>query len=201
MNRDELRTERLVLRRWTPQDRKPFAAMNADPDVMEYFPEVLDRIESDALVDRIEAQFDSSGFGRWALEIEATCEFIGYAGLSVPHFDAPFTPAVEVGWRLARSAWGRGYATEAAGAALDVAFGDVVLVEVVSFTSEHNLRSQRVMQKPGMSHDHADDFESPLLPVGHRLRSHVLYRITADSWQMGRRRRQITMDRAVDVIE
>lgn len=178
-----LRTDRLLMRRWTGTDREPFAALNADPQVMEHFPAPLSRAESDALIDRIEARFDESGFGLWALEVAATGEFIGFAGLSVARFQAHFTPAVEIGWRLARSAWGHGYATEAALRALGYAFDDAHIDEVVSFTSVLNVRSQAVMRRIGMSRDPSGDFEHPLVPEGHRLRHHVLYRITAVRWK------------------
>lgn len=166
------RTERLLLRRWNDDDREPFAALNADPVVMEHFPAVLTRRDSDALVDRIEAGFDERGWGVWALE--APSGFIGFTGLSVPIFQADFLPAVEVGWRLARSAWGKGYATEAALASLRYGFEEVGLEEVVSFTASTNLPSQRVMQRIGMVR--AQEFDHPALPAGHRLRRHVLYR-------------------------
>lgn len=139
-----LRTERLLLRRWHPADRAPFAAMNADPEVMEHFPAALTRTESDALIDRIEAGFEARGFGLWAVEVTATGEFIGFTGLSVPAFDAPFTPAVEIGWRLRRRSWGHGYAAEAARRVLASGFTDHGLTEVVSFTSAGNVRSQSV---------------------------------------------------------
>jgi ribosomal-protein-alanine N-acetyltransferase len=154
--------------------------MNADPQVMEHFPAALTRAESDDFVDRIEAGFADRGFGLWALEVaqpgELAGEFIGFAGLSVPSFEAHFTPAVEIGWRLARPAWGHGYASEAARRALGVAFDDYGLPEVVSFTSVTNERSQAVMRRIGMTHDPADDFDHPRLPPGHRIRRHVLYR-------------------------
>ncbi|NVI86020.1 GNAT family N-acetyltransferase [Actinomadura sp. BRA 177] len=173
----------MLLRRWTEADREPFAALNADPEVMEHFPAPLTRAESDAMVDRIEARFAESGFGWWALEVAGTGEFIGFTGLSVPRFDAHFTPAVEIGWRLARSAWGHGYATEAAFRALSYAFDEAHLDEVVSFTSAPNLKSQAVMKRIGMTYDPSDDFEHPLVPEGHRLRRHVLYRLTTTAWK------------------
>jgi len=159
--------------------------MNADREVMEHFPAVLDRAGSDDLVDRIETGFAAYGFGLWALEVMDTGHFIGFTGLSVPRFDAPFTPAVEVGWRLARNAWGQGYATEAARAALAIGFDDLDLGEIVSFTSVGNARSRAVMDRLGMTRDPADDFDHPSMPSGHRLRRHVLYRITATSWRRG----------------
>ena len=180
---DVRRTERLVLRRWREEDRAPFAAMNADPEVMEHFRSPLTREESDALVGRIEAAFERHGYGLWALEVAETGEFVGFAGLAVPSFAAHFTPAVEVGWRLARAAWGRGYATEAARSALACGFDEAGLPEVVSFTTTTNVRSQAVMARLGMAHDPADDFDHPNLPEGHRLRRHVLYRLSADRWR------------------
>lgn len=151
--------------------------MNADPAVMEHFPEPLTRRQSDGLVGRIEAGFEADGFGLWALEVRGTGEFIGFTGLAVPEFEAHFMPAVEVGWRLARSAWGHGYATEAARAALAFGFEEVGLDEIVSFTTVANWRSRAVMERLDMSHDPADDFEHPSLPPGHPQRPHVLYRI------------------------
>ncbi|SNT24579.1 ribosomal-protein-alanine N-acetyltransferase [Actinomadura meyerae] len=181
----ELRTDRLVLRRWKEDDRAPFAALNADPVVMEHFPAPLTRAESDAMIDRIEAFFDEHGFGLWAMEAAGTGEFLGFTGLSVPRFEAHFTPAVEIGWRLARSAWGRGYASEAARRALRFAFEDRRLDEVVSFTSPTNVRSQAVMGRIGMARDASGDFDHPLVPDGHRLKRHVLYRVTAAEFTAG----------------
>jgi ribosomal-protein-alanine N-acetyltransferase len=173
----ELRTERLLLRRWRESDREPFARMNADPRVMEYFPAQLTRAESDALIDRIEAIFAENGWGPWAAELRATGELIGFIGLSVPAFQAHFTPCVEIGWRLAAEHWSKGLATEGARAALDYAFTELHLPEVVSFTTVANLRSRRVMEKLGMTHNPADDFDHPSLPEGNPLRRHVLYRM------------------------
>lgn len=181
-----LRTDRLVLRRWRPADLRPFAVLNADPVVMEHFPSTLDRAASDALAAAADASFDRRGFGLWAVEVAATGTFVGFTGLAVPRFEAKFTPTVEVGWRLARSAWGHGYATEAATATLDDAFDRVGLGEVVSFTSVPNVRSQAVMRRLGMTHDAADDFDHPNLPAGHPLRRHLLYRIEAAVWRTRR---------------
>jgi RimJ/RimL family protein N-acetyltransferase len=153
--------------------------MNADLAVMEHFPGPLTRGQSDGLIDRFEAGFEANGFGLWALELRESGEFVGFAGLAVPEFDAHFMPAVEVGWRLVRSAWGNGYATEAGAAALDFGFEEVGLAEVVSFTTVANDRSRAVMDRLGMSHDPSDDFDHPLLPVGHPQRRHVLYRLEA----------------------
>jgi RimJ/RimL family protein N-acetyltransferase len=177
-------TERLVMRRWQPGDREPFAALNADPEVMEYFAAPLTRAESDRLIDRIEAGFDADGFGFWALELRGEGTFIGFTGLAVVRFEAPFGQAVEIGWRLARPAWGHGYATEAAHRALDVAFEIVGVDEVVAFTSEGNSRSRAVMERLGMTRDAADDFEHPAL-VGHPLAPHVLYRMSKQRWSEG----------------
>ncbi len=174
-----LETERLILRRWKESDREPFAALNADPEVMAYFPGLLTRAESDETVDRIEAHFDRHGFGLWAVEVRQETPFIGFVGLAVPRFEAPFTPCVEIGWRLARPAWGRGYAPEAARRCLLQAFDDLGLDEVVAMTVPENLKSRRVMEKLGMSHDPDDDFDHPLMPKGHRLVRHVLYRLAA----------------------
>jgi ribosomal-protein-alanine N-acetyltransferase len=172
----ELRTERFVLRRWTDADRTPFAALNADPEVMEFLPELLTRAESDEFVDRIEATFDEVGYGLWVVELEDGA-FAGYVGLWPATFDAPFTPAVEVGWRLARGAWGRGVATEAARAALADGFARLDVDEILSFTAVTNLRSRAVMERLGMVRDEANDFAHPSLPDGHRLQAHVLYRL------------------------
>ena len=175
----ELRTDRLLLRRWRPADRAPFAALNADPRVMEHFPATLSSDESDSLVAHIEAHLDRHGFGLWAVEIPDVAPFAGFAGLSVPRFGAHFTPCVEIGWRLAAERWGRGYATEGARAVLRHGFAALRLREIVSFTTPANVRSRRVMEKLGMIHDPADDFDHPALPAGHPLRRHVLYRMGA----------------------
>lgn len=179
-----LTTRRLLLRRWEQRDRAPFAALNADPEVMAHLPACLTRAESDALVDRIEAALDRDGFGLWAVEVAATGEFVGFTGLTPVPFDAHFTPAVEVGWRLDRQAWGHGYATEAAQASLAFAFDEIRLDEVVSMTVPINVRSRAVMRRIGMVHHPADDFDNPRLREG-RLRRHVLYRMTADHWRGG----------------
>ncbi len=153
--------------------------LNADPMVMEYFPDRLSRSESDELIARIEAGFATHGFGLWALELRATGEFVGFTGLAIPSFNAHFTPAVEVSWRLARSAWGKGYATEAGLASIAFGFRDAALDEIVSFTSAANVRSRAVMERIGMTHDPADDFDHPELDEADLLRPHLLYRISA----------------------
>jgi RimJ/RimL family protein N-acetyltransferase len=185
----ELRTERLWLRRWRDADREPFATLNADPVTMEHFLAPLTRQESDAFVDWVDAHFREHGFGLWVVEVLPTGDFAGLVGLMKPAFEAHFTPAVEVGWRLARQHWGRGYATEAAKAALEFGFDKVGLEEIVSFTVPANLRSRRVMDRLGMSRDPADDFDHPRMPEGHRLRRHVLYRLSRDSFRRQRVRR------------
>ncbi|HEX6444946.1 MAG TPA: GNAT family N-acetyltransferase [Streptosporangiales bacterium] len=173
----EIRTSRLLLRGWRDSDLAPFAALNADPEVTRYLAGPLSREESDARVKRIEREFTEHGFGLWAVEVAASGEFVGFTGLSVPAFQAHFTPAVEVGWRLARSAWGNGYATEAARAAVAYGFGAAGLDEIVSFTTVANRASRAVMERLGMTRDPADDFDHPRLAADHPLRPHVLYRL------------------------
>jgi RimJ/RimL family protein N-acetyltransferase len=173
----EIRTDRLLLRRWLPEDVGPFAAMNADPSVSEYLPTPLSGPDSDAFVARIQAHFEKHGFGLWAVEIPGVAPFAGFVGLSTPRFEAHFTPAIEIGWRLAAEHWGHGYATEGARAVLAFGFEVVRLGEIVSITVPANTRSRRVMEKIGMTRDPADDFDHPLLAEGHPLRRHVLYRI------------------------
>lgn len=175
-----LRTERLVLRGWTVQDRELFAALNADPVVMEHFVQPMTREESDAFVDRIEAGFAERGFGFWAAERKDTGEFIGFVGIGVADFPADFTPAVEVGWRLGRTHWGNGFATEGGRASLVYAFEVVEVPEVVSFTATTNAASWRVMERLGMTR--VGQFEHPRVPVGHPIRTHLLYRITAEEF-------------------
>jgi len=175
----EIHTDRLILRRWTADDFAPFAAMNADPRVMEYFPACLTREESDVMAAGIEARFDELGFGLWAVEIPNVVRFAGFTGLAVPRFESHFTPCVEMGWRLAAAYWGYGYATEAARASVAFGFEHVGLKEIVAFTVPANVRSRRVMEKIGMTRNPADDFDHPRLPDGHPLRRHVLYRVDA----------------------
>jgi RimJ/RimL family protein N-acetyltransferase len=172
-----IRTARLSLRGWTEADREPFAAMNADPRVMEHFHSPLDREQSDAMTDRIQKHHDEHGFGLWAVEVPGEASFVGFIGLVNVSFEAHFTPCVEIGWRIARAHWGRGYATEGAQAALSAGFEAVGLAEIVSFTIPANARSRRVMEKLGMIHDPAGDFDNPRIPVGSPIRRHVLYRI------------------------
>ena len=176
---DVLTTPRLRLRRWRAADLEPFAAISADPAVMEFYPKCLDREETRAMIGRIEAHFERHGFGLWVVEVPDIANFVGYVGLSVPIYETAFTPCVEVGWRLASAYWGQGYATEAARAALVHGFGTLGLREIVSFTVPANVRSRAVMERLGMRRDAAEDFDHPLLPEGHPLRRHVLYRLAA----------------------
>jgi RimJ/RimL family protein N-acetyltransferase len=178
-----IRTALLLLREWRDEDLAPFAVMNADPDVMRYFTATLARAESDALAARIRREMKEWGFGLWAVESPGEAPFIGFVGLSRPSFDAPFTPCVEIGWRLARRFWDKGYASEAAHAVLERGFGELGLREILSFTAAGNAASRRVMEKLGMARDQDEDFEHPSLPVGHPLRRHVLYRLTRERWQ------------------
>ena len=181
IDRPELTTDRLLLRQWKDSDYEPFAAMNADPVVMEHFPALSTRAESDAVIERAEALFAERGFGLWAVEIKESGQFIGFTGLAVPRFEASFLPAVEIGWRLAKDAWGNGYAGEAARASLAYAFGPAGLDELVSFTARTNKPSRRVMERIGMTY--AEEFDHPRLPSGHRLERHVLYRISRAQWE------------------
>jgi RimJ/RimL family protein N-acetyltransferase len=174
----EIRTDRLCLRRWLPEDRAAFAALNADVRVMEHFPAILSRAESDALAERIDEHFERHGFGLWAVEIPTVTPFAGFVGLAIPRFEAHFTPCVEIGWRLAADLWGCGYATEAALGAVRFGFRALGLDEIVSFTVPDNLRSRRLMERIGMTRDPADDFDHPMLHE--RVRRHVLYRIRRD---------------------
>ena len=173
--------ERVRLRRWRDEDRDAFAALNSDPRVMEFFRSPLTRHDSDAMVDRIGQHFDEHGFGLWAIEVPGLAPFIGFAGLTLAAFNAHFTPAVEVGWRLAFAHWGKGYATEAARLAVDFGFRILGLEEVVSFTAPGNRRSRAVMERLGMRHDAAGDFDYPGFPESHPLRRHVLYRLGPDA--------------------
>ncbi|MGY4858022.1 GNAT family N-acetyltransferase [Cryobacterium sp. AP23] len=169
----DVRTDRLLLRRWHEADREPFAQLNADAEVMRFFPARLSRAESDALAVRADALFDLHGYGLWALERRDTGEFIGFTGLAPMPEGVPGSGGVEVGWRLARSAWGQGYATEAATAALRFGLDTLGLTEVNSITAVVNLRSRRVMERLGMHP--ADEFDHPRLPPDSPLRRHMRY--------------------------
>jgi RimJ/RimL family protein N-acetyltransferase len=176
----EIRTDRLRLRSWRDDDFEAYAALNADPRVMEFYPSVVSREESRVRFDRWQAHAAEQGYAFWPVELIGGPPFIGMVGLSRADFEAPFLPAVEIGWRLAAEHWGRGYATEAARAALAFGFDQVGLVEIVSFTTVANIRSRRVMEKLGMRRSPDEDFLHPQLEEGHPLRPHVLYRARRD---------------------
>jgi RimJ/RimL family protein N-acetyltransferase len=180
----DLRGPRVLLRPWRASDLAPFGALNADPEVMEYLPGPLSREESDAVAARIDANLAAHGFTMWALEVPGEVAFAGFVGLFVPNYEAHFTPCVEVGWRLARAHWGKGYAIEGARVALQAAFGPLGLEEVVSLTVPANVRSRRVMERLGMRRSAADDFDHPRISEGNRLRRHVLYRLTREEWAL-----------------
>jgi RimJ/RimL family protein N-acetyltransferase len=176
----EFETERLKLRQWRSSDREPFAALNADPQVMEFFPTPLDRVASDALFDRCQSGIAERGWGLWAAEIKETSQFIGFVGLNIPTYDLPFAPCVEIGWRLAVPFWGKGLATEAAISALQVGFESIGLTEIVSFTTIKNARSRAVMKRLGMQETDTI-FQHPLVPVDSNLGKHCLYVLSRDS--------------------
>jgi ribosomal-protein-alanine N-acetyltransferase len=178
----EIRTERLRIRPWRDDDFEPYAAMNADPRVMEFFPGVVSRDESRVRMARGHARLAERGYGLWPVEVPGGPSFIGMVGLTDPDFQAPFMPAVEIGWRLAAAHWGRGYATEAARAVLAYGFEQLGLPEIVSFTTVANARSRRVMEKLGMRHSPDDDFLHPQIAEGHPIRPHVLYRLRRDAF-------------------
>ena len=178
-----LTSARLRLRPWRDEDLPAFAALNADPEVMEYMSKSLNREESDAFAGWIREGIARRGFGLWAVEVFGVSDFIGFTGLSVPSFEAHFTPCVEIGWRLARQFWGFGYATEAARLAMDYGFRSAGLEEIVSFTFVGNIRSRKVMDRLGMTRSPEDDFEHPRLSEGHPLRPHVLYRTNRAQWE------------------
>jgi len=177
-----IETERLILRPWREADKPAFAALNGDPEVMRHFPKLMTREESDTLAERIMARMAERGWGSFAVEVKGGEPFIGFVGPNVPSYEIPYGPCVEIGWRLARAAWGRGYASEAARTAVDFAFRRLGLAEIVSFTVVANDRSRRVMQRLGMTHDPADDFDHPMIAEGHPMRRHVLYRLGASDW-------------------
>lgn len=178
----ELETRRLKLRQWCVDDLKPFAALNADMRVMEFFPVPLTRNESDAMADRCKALIVERGWGFWAVERKRTGKFMGFVGLHVPVPELPFSPCIEVGWRLAFQYWGKGYATEAAKAALGIAFASLALQEVVSFTPVCNTKSRAVMERLGMR-SIEQTFAHPHVPDGSKLRKHCLYRLSLRQWK------------------
>lgn len=196
----ELRTDRLLLRRWRRGDRQPFAELNADPLVMEHFPSVLSAAESDAFVDRIESRFEEHGYGLWAVEVPGVAPFVGFVGLAAQGAEFPFGPAIEVGWRLARRYWGMGYATEGGRAALQCGNEVLGISEFVSFTAKTNLRSQRVMRRLGMVHHAHEDFDHPRIPAGHASRPHVLYRTATTLARVDTQRATVTTSGSNPVV-
>lgn len=183
-------TERLILRPWREEDLVPYAKMNADPRVMECFPATLTREESDQQAQKFQTKMQEKGWGLWAVSVPDVADFIGFIGLNPVDkttLDASFSPATEIGWRLAYDYWGRGYATEGAKACLEFAFETLNLEELVSFTTAQNRRSRAVMEKIGMHHDLKDDFDHPKLAKDHPLRRHVLYRLKASEWLKGKK--------------
>lgn len=175
-------TPRLNLRQWRDADREPFAAMNSDPEVMKYFPSLQDRSTSDANIDTWQSQLASEGWSNWAVEERESLQFVGFVGLTIPRRTLPFSPCVEIGWRLGRRHWGKGFATEAARAVLQVAFTQLALAEVVSFTALGNLRSRAVMERIGLVNTNRE-FDHPGVPEGHPLRPHCLYRLDREQWR------------------
>lgn len=178
-----IETDRLFLRQWREADLEPFAALNADPRVMEYFSKLRSREESDAQVRKESEEIDRRGWGLWAVSLKLTDEFIGFIGLTDPDFGPRLIHAVEIGWRLAFRYWGHGYATEGAQAALRYGFETLKREEVVACTATHNRRSRAVMERLGMRYRPEDDFDHPRVPEGHPLRRHVLYRLSAIEWR------------------
>jgi len=176
-----IETERLYLRQWQASDFAPFAEMNANPKVMAYFPKLLTTSMSNAIAKKCQSLIDDNGWGFWAVSLKETDTFIGMVGLNNAHADMPFSPAVEIAWRLHNDYWGQGYATEAARASLDFAFVELEIEEVVAFTAVINKRSQLVMERLGMTNTQ-EDFFHPMLESTHRLAEHVLYKITRHQW-------------------
>jgi RimJ/RimL family protein N-acetyltransferase len=181
----ELRTSRTLLRAWREEDLEPFARLNADPEVMRWFKSPLTTEESDAFATRIRTRLTEDGYGLWALEAPGVSDFCGFVGLAKVPFEASFTPAMEVGWRLDRPWWGNGYATEAASACVEFAFGTLDLSEIVSLTATLNTRSRSGMERLGMRHDPAEDFDHPNIPEGSPIRRHVVYRLERAGSQRG----------------
>ncbi len=180
----QLRTERLLLRRWRDSDLEPFAAMNADPLAMEHFPSTLSRAESDAFAEHIERELERHGYGLWAVEMPGESPFVGFVGLIQVSDLMPFAPATEIGWRLARDHWGRGLAAEAARAAIAFGFDQLALAGIVAMTATSNARSRRLMERLGMRRDPTEDFTHPKIAAGDPLAAHVLYRLDAARWRI-----------------
>ena len=178
-----LRTERLILRDGRDEDVEAFAALNADPEVGEFILGPIARAKSDELAAIIRADIAKDGWGLWAVEIVGGAPFIGFTGITPIDFEASFAPATEIGWRLARPAWGKGYATEAANAVLAHAFDTLGMDALVSITATINVRSRRVMERIGMQRDLTGDFDHPKIAPNHPISRHVLYRIAAADWR------------------
>lgn len=178
----ELKTDRLILRQWKESDLLPFAKMNADPEVMEYYPSTISESESNQLANRIKGFITKRSWGFWAVETINENEFIGFVGLHKPTYDLPVSSCVEVGWRFSKKYWGKGYATEAAKESLRFAFEDLQLNEVYSFASVSNKKSCSVMERLNMVNT-GNNFEHPIIPEGHSLREHVLYKIIKKQWE------------------
>jgi RimJ/RimL family protein N-acetyltransferase len=181
-----IKTDRLILRPWRADDLEPMAAINADPLVVRHLPGPMTREETAAMLARKREHLAKHGFTSFAVEVPGVAPFIGYVGLQWPGFEAHFMPAVEIGWRLASAHWGKGYATEAARAALRFGFEDLNLDQIVSFTVPANKASWAVMERIGMARDPGDDFDHPRMPEGHPLRRHLLYRLSAADWRRKR---------------
>jgi RimJ/RimL family protein N-acetyltransferase len=178
-----LRTRRLILRRWKESDLLPFARINADQRVMEFMVGTMTEEETHQSVAHMEKHFETHGFGRWAVEVADSEKFIGFVGISIPSYTLPVSPCVEVAWRICAEEWGKGYAPEAANEAMRDGFERVGLQEIVSFTTLTNLKSRRVMEKLGMRYCPAEDFDHPMVPIGHSLLRHVLYRLSKADWR------------------
>lgn len=177
-----IKTERLILRQWIPEDLEPFARLNADPLVREYFSSILTKEKSDLSAKLISDEIDKNGYGFWAISVPNVSDFVGFVGIRPVDFESHFTPAVEIGWRLAHEFWGKGYATEGAIASLKYGFEMLNLDEIVAFTAVANARSRNVMEKIGMHRSVEDDFDHPQLNVNDKLKRHVLYRIKKQEW-------------------
>lgn len=183
MKEKVITTDRLILRQWRLEDLEPFARLNADPLVREYFSSTLNKQESDRVAKLISDEIDKNGYGFWAISVPHVSDFVGFVGIRPVDFESHFTPAVEIGWRLAHEFWGKGYATEGALAALKHGFQVLKLDEIVAFTAVANARSRNVMEKIGMHRSVDDDFDHPQLAVDDKLRRHVLYRIQRKDWE------------------
>lgn len=176
-------TRRCVLREWIDSDREPFAALNADPRVMEFFPAPLTPTQSATFLEKNSAHIAGHGFGLWAVEVPGVTAFAGTVGLLVPGFNAPFTPCIEMSWRFGFDAWGNGYACETALAVLSFGFHNLNLPEIVSFTAYRNHRSRRLMERIGMEYSRSEDFHHPNLPPEHHLSLHALYRLKRQNFR------------------